>query len=268
MEAGRDAVRPALHIVFTQSGAVDLRRALAKAGRPDEVAACPEDFTYGPIDPGDRTQRDAWFDEILELDPFPLTSEDEFWARALDGERRLIAWTSTRVAKERAGFLEWVWRLGDTPCEVIDLSDFRTDGRPVVLPLLVADKILELGLLDLARPLAAGDRRHLQEIWRRLRDENAPFRTIQGRELASAPLDTFDKLLLSHLGTDWTRAGHVVGAALADELDDDIYQVTDYVLASRLESLIAAGAVEARPAANPNGREGLWADELRLPPAP
>ena len=256
-----------LHVVFSPSAGPSLRKALKLAGRTDTVAACLDNFSWGPINPGHASDRVRWIDEVLNLDPWDWETEGEaFWREALDGRYRLVAWTSTRVAMERAGFLTWLWRLGDTPCEVIDPSGARVGPYRAILGLLDENKILESGLIDSARPLSPEDRARHHDTWRRLREENAPLRILQNRELASAPLEVFDLQLLSHVEADWKRASRVVGATLADAHDDDIYQVGDLVLASRLEALIAAGAIEARPAADPKGREGLWADEIRLPP--
>ncbi|HWW26862.1 MAG TPA: DUF3658 domain-containing protein [Caulobacter sp.] len=250
-----------LHIVFSLSAAVDLRRALAQAGRLGDVVACADDFSFGPIDPGDPDQRDVWLDEELGLDLG--RSDDDFWRQALNAERRLIAWTSTRVAKERAGFLEWLWRLGDAPCEVVDLSQARVDHHPAILPLLPAEQIVGAGLFDLARPLEAAERARHHQAWHRLKQENTPFRTIQDGELASAPLEVFDGRLLSHISSDWIPAARVVGAAWADAYKDWIFQVGDLILACRLFDLIDRGVIEERPCDDPTGMGGLRAIEVR-----
>jgi len=224
---------------------------------------CADNFAYGPIAPGDPAQREAWLRETLDLDPEPIGSDDDFWRQALDPDRRLIGWTSTRVAQERAGFLEWLWRLGDAPCELIDLSTVRAGRDPAVLPLLDGDKIREFGLLDLARPLEPSDRHRLHQTWRRLRDENAPLRMIRAGELVSAPLEAFDQQLLSHVEPEWTRAVRVIGGALGDVFDDWIFQVSEYVLVSRLRALGETGAIETRPCEDLKGMGGIWAYEVR-----
>jgi hypothetical protein len=257
-----------LHVIFSQAAEPDLRAALALAGRSDEVAVCFDIFSLGPIDPGDRFQRQAWLSDVLDLGPEGFGSDDLFWRQALALDRPLIAWTSTRVAQERAGFLEWLRRLGDAPCAVIDLSEARDGSAPAILGILDAEKILSLGLLDLARPLEAAERHGHHETWRRLRAENAPLRTIQDGELASAALTAFDQQLLSHVTADWARAARAIGGVLADAFDDHVLQVNDFVLMSRLGALIKAGAIEARPLAHPRGLEGPWAQEIRLPSGP
>lgn len=253
-----------LHVIFSQSAAPDLQQALSLAGRPDEVTFCPDNFSFGPINPGDQAQREAWLGDVLNLDPQGFDTDEPFWRQALVRDRPLVAWTSTRVAQERAGFLEWVWRLGDAPCAVIDLSETRVGPDPAILGLLDAEKILAAGLLDLARPLEPAERRRHHETWRRLRSENAPLRTIQGGELASAPLEVFDQRLVSHVTDDWTRAARVIGGVLAEAFDDHVFQTNDFVLMSRLRALIEIGAVEARPFPHPTGLEGPWAQEVRL----
>jgi hypothetical protein len=227
----------------------------------DEVIGCTDNFSFGPIGPGNPDQRATWLDEELGLSPGH--SDDGFWRQALSSERRLIAWTSPRVAQERAGFLEWLWRLGDAPCEVVDPSQVRVDGNPAILPLLPGEKILAAGLLDLARPLEGAERARHHQTWRRLRQQNAPLRTIQDGELASAPLEVFDATLLSHISPDWTKGARVVGNVLADAYEDWLFQVSDLVLASRLFDLIDDGMIEERPCDDPTGMGGLRALEVR-----
>ena len=257
-----------LHVVFSPSAAPELRKALKLAGRTDAVAACIESFSWGPIDPGDPPQRARWMDEVLETTPWDLEATDrDFWRDALDSRHRLVAWTSTRVALERAGFLNWLWRLGDAPCEVIDLSKARVRDYPAILGLLYAEDFLSLGLLDAAAPLSPADRARHHETWQRLRAENAPLRIIQDGELASAPLDVFDSKLLSHASSDWTPAARLVGEVLAEVFDDYLFQVGDIVLASRLWALVEAGQLEEREMANPKHQSPLHLNEVRLPGA-
>jgi hypothetical protein len=254
-----------LHVIFSQSAAPDLSKALELAGRTDEVVFCADNFSRGPIEPGDAASRGQWVIDVLDVDPEHIESDTTFWREALNPDRRLIAWTSSRVAQERAGFLEWLWRLDDTPCEVIDLSTTQAGHYPAILGLLKPEDILSAGMLDIAAPLSPADRARHREIWRRLREENAPLRVINGGELTSAPLEIFDQKLLSYVPTEWTSAARPVGEVLGEVFDDYIFQVGDLVLAARLWALAQAGAIEMRSAPYTGKRPPLRGQEVRLP---
>jgi hypothetical protein len=120
-----------LHVVFTPSGAGSLRQALADAGRDDQVISSFDNLSFGPIDPPDLLLRSKWVESELGWtgwnDIAPKT--EAFWREALSSSHRKVAWLSRRSAMEYAGFLEWLWRLGDAPCEVVDLSEVTISHR-------------------------------------------------------------------------------------------------------------------------------------------
>lgn len=258
-----------LHLLFSQSVAPEVREALKRAGRADEVVFCADNFSRGLLNPSDPESRVRWHNDVLGVDSEGGEGDIEdfatFWREALNPDQRLVAWTSTRVAQERAGFLEWLWRLGDAPCEVIDLSARQVRQYPAILGLLEVEDILSMGLFDSAVPLSLADRARHHETWRRLRDENAPLRIIQDGELVSAPLEVFDQKLLSYASADWTPAAMVVGEVMGEAFDDYLFQVGDLVLSARLWALAQAGAIELRARPHTGKRPPLRGQEIRLP---
>src|ERR1700759_2366171 len=112
-----------LHVVFPPSGAGSLRQALKDAGRNDQVVAYFDNLCFGPIDPPDPQVRAKWVEAELGWTGWEeITARSEkFWQNACSHDNRKIAWLSRRSGQEYAGFLEWLWRLGDAPCEVVDL---------------------------------------------------------------------------------------------------------------------------------------------------
>jgi Domain of unknown function (DUF1835) len=156
---------PILHVVFTETGAADLREALKASGRDDAVVSLADNLSFGPIDPADPEARRTWVEKELGFTGWPSTPEQDgdngwedisvrahaFWNESLSPRHRKIAWISCLSAMEYAGFLEWLWRLGDAPCEVIDLSDvkisYRREHGPPRRPLLA----MSLGMLDQIR---------------------------------------------------------------------------------------------------------------------
>jgi hypothetical protein len=264
---------PSLHVVFSPSAAVDLRRALAEIARADHVV-CPFDrYSFGPINPPDAEARRRWVEDELGYEGWEeaIGQTDEFWRESLSGRDRKVAWFSRRSAQEYAGFLEWLWRLGDLPCEIVDLTDVMVvgrgqDGKPtppkqaVSVALLPWYQILDNGLLDRAKRLSSAMREQYVDLWGRLRSENAPLRVLDAGSLTSAPITYFDALLLSCAARNWQKAALVVGKALASFWDDRLVQSGDLVLAARVRALADARRLEAQ-----GDLDNLRASEVRLP---
>jgi hypothetical protein len=265
-----------LHFVFTPSGAGCLVQALRKAGRDDQVVCSFDDLSFGPINPSDASSRAKWVEnELGRTDWDDIASASErLWHEALFPDNRKVAWLSRRSAMEYAGFLEWLWRLGDAPCDVIDLTEVKIFHRPehgpprpprlaMSLGMLHHDKICSDKLWDLAEPLQMTERRRYLELWRQLRSENAPLRVIDGDKLVSAPISFFDSVLMSYVTDDWQKVGRIVGQALVSRMDDCIIQPGDTFLAARVNALVESGRLEIQ------GRSALemFLSAVRLPRA-
>jgi Protein of unknown function/Domain of unknown function (DUF1835) len=250
-------VPPVLHVVFTPSGASLLQRALEEAGCDDRVVCLFDCLSFGPINPPDMSSRSKWVESELggtDWDSVGLDTET-FWHEALSPGCEKVAWFTRRSAMEYAGFLEWLWRAGDTPCEVVDLSDVRICRRNKDGSLRSPTLAIALGMLDpgtirchklreLAEPLQAITRERYRSLWQRLRSENAPLRVIEGGELVSAPISFFDAQLMSYVTNDWQKVAKIIGKALVAENDDEAIQVGDKVLAARVDAMARSGRLE------------------------
>lgn len=263
-----------LHYVFTLSGAGCLVQALRKAGRDDQVIASSDDLSFGPIDPADASLRAKWVErELGERDwNRPPTSSERVCDDALFPDHRKVAWLTRRSAMEYAGFLDWLWRLGDTPCEVVDLTEVEVSSRPehgpprpprlaVSLGMLNPDTIHNNKLWDLAEPLQMIGRDRYLDLWRQLRSENAPLRVIDGDNLVSATISFFDWVLMSYVTDNWQKVSWVVGSAMASQMDDWIIQTGDMVLAARIKTLAESGQLEIRGKSTTE----IFFSEVRLP---
>lgn len=246
-----------LHVVFTPSGAGCPAQALRNAGRDDQVIASFDDMSFGPINPSDSSLRANWVENELgrtDWNDIAVGSE-RLWDEARFPDNRKIAWLSRRSAMEYAGFLVWLWRLGDAPCEVVDLTEVKISYLPehgppqppalaMSLGMLHHDTIRNNKLWDLAEPLQMTERRRYQKLWQKLRSENAPLRVIEAGKLVSAPISFFDSVLMSCVTDDWQNVSRIIGSARVSQMDNCILQ-GDYVfLAARINFLVESGRLE------------------------
>jgi uncharacterized protein DUF3658/uncharacterized protein DUF1835 len=260
-----------LHIVFNPSGAAGLREALRQAGRDDRVAGFMDDLSFGPIAPPDAETRCRWVEHELGYEWEDVCAKSaSFWEEALSPGDCKVAWLSRRSTLEYTGFLEWLWRLGDQPFGLVDLSDATVvgraiDGSPVSrrafsVGLLHPHEIVDSGLPDSAQEVTPDARRRYRDLWARLRAENAALRVLGPDGLVSAPITHFDALLLSHARAQWQKAAMVIARALTDFSDASLRQTDDLVLAARLRALAEAGHLESE-----GDLSNIRHSEVRLP---
>jgi uncharacterized protein DUF3658 len=246
-------VRPStVHIVF--GPAENLEAALRLAGREDRIACHRNNLAIGPIDPPDLRARQVWCDRelpVVEPNEERFPDDEAFWNEALREHVRKVAWMSRRSAPEYCAFLEWLWRLDEQPCEVIDLTDMPVGKRrrAFLLSLLDAEEIVEDGLLDRTKHLDATARARYRSIWRRLRAENAPLRVVGPDGLQSARLTYFDAQLLSFAQPSWQWAVRLVAEVMVEWVGSEMepyFQAGDGILANRVVALVEAGLLEER----------------------
>jgi hypothetical protein len=242
-----------LHVVFTASGAGDLRKAMAQAGRPDRVVVFFDNLSFGPIDPADVETRDAWVEAELGYPDWCDLAEqvEAFWAEALSTASRRVVWLSRRNVAEFTGFLEWMRRNGPEDFELVDLNapDDSDPPAPSRVPLAIirAEVIGEHRLWDRARIPSPAERVGFLSSWAALCAENAPLRVLTpDLVLRSAPLSEFDDQLLAEVGPKWKKAAQVVGGVLTTEWTERLCRVSDLVLFPRLQALADSGALEMR----------------------
>lgn len=247
-----------LHVTFGQSAAHSLRLALKRLNVLEEVAPLIDDFTMGPLDPGDAEQRAAWEREELYDDDPIATSEDtlEFANRISNWPGRLIVWMSSRSARELCGLHELLWRLPNANLHLIDVATVEfgptspyDDGRDFAI--MRDERIVELGLIDTAKPVGDVARASYRNRWQQLREENAPLRVLNDNGLVSVPIDYFDERLRRLVTDDWQLGARIVGNLLGD-LSRGRYREfsSDIFLFERLFRLLDTDELEGQPDAN------------------
>ena len=248
------------HIVFGEVGAIGLGDALAQMGRTDRVLEYPDDLSFGPIATTDPVQRARWVaDELGDADwqeIAPLVAA--FWNDALAGSERHVVWFSRRVTRDYVGFLEYLYRTGERPCDVVDLTEkvvavrgpdgsIRGSRRAICTDLLEAYQFLEADLFASAVPLSDEARRAYLLEWDRLCSENAALRIVMpDLRLASVPLTHFDDALMRQVRPDFQKTARIIGKVLADKWDADIYEVDEFFLSRRLLALVREGLIEGK----------------------
>ncbi len=242
-----------LHFVFTPSGAGCLLQALRKAGRSDPVITTYDDLSFGPIGSSDPHVRAKWVaEELGALDWIDLCTD---YQQLSDDVRtpstRKIVWLTRRSAKEYAGFLDWLSRFGDAPCEVVDLSEVTVPDSSKQSPrlalsiaMLHPDIICREQLWDLAEPLRETSRKRYQDLWRKLVLENASLRILDGDTLVSAPISFFDCRLTSQVTDKWQNAMRVVGKTLVSGPNEWVIEFGDTFVIGRLMALVKSGHLD------------------------
>jgi hypothetical protein len=246
--------KPLLHVAFTPWGAANLRDALRNAGRDERIIGLSDDFQLGPIHSDDPALRSKWIKHELGLTGWgDVAAESEwFWQQALSSDHRTVAWLSRRSAREYTGFLEWLWRRGDGPCEIVDLTDLQlpqySENGTVTAPVASLaqvdfEDIRDDDLFKRAEVLPTITHRKYIGLWRQLRDENAALRVLKGGALVSSPISFFDTALMSQASENWLKVARVIGATLHSQTEQD---VSDLLLAARINALVASGQLERR----------------------
>lgn len=181
----------------------------------------------------------------------------DFWEKLLTDKRHKVIWTSRRSAMDYTGFLECLWRLGDEPCSVVDLTNVQVSSRDddgnlipptlaICLPFLDEETLIASGVFDMAVEISVSDRAHYHELWKRLRRENAPFRLVSDEGIASAPITCFDNDVLSCVKKNWQKSARVIGEVMVRDWPMTYIQTGDRVYFSRLQKLVEAGIVESQ----------------------
>jgi hypothetical protein len=106
--------------------------------------------------------------------------------------------------------------------------------------------------LSLERPVTTEEANFCAQQWKRLQKENAPLRAVVNGQPLSVPKDFYDSFLrqeLELMPTEFQEA-KLIGRVLG------IYQlnISDWLLADRIEAMVQQGKLEVVTPAHPDGR--------------
>lgn len=212
-----------------------------------------DNLSIGPINPPDPARRFEWMTECLGVasPEWDLPeSTDRFWEDALAAENPIV-WVSRCSAAEYCGFLEWIFRRGEAPYDVVDLTDEAVQStrgtRPMLSLGMVPPELVDAPtLIGRRRPPTTAERQAMAALWRALKAEAANLRIVCEGEIVSAPDDYFDQLLCAPADPQaWTKAMRLVMEAMANS--DVMTASTHYLyLEGRVTQLVKHGVLEAR----------------------
>ena len=246
-----------LHVAPGASAGYSLLQAVQASGRDEQVIRHMDDLSCGPIGADDPSAREAWWLQLYEGQEAGCSLASDslsfFWDRVANTDDHLIVWFGRHSAAELAFSLAFADRVGDRVYDVVDvtgleLSFIQQDGsvglRP---PAQAASQVPWYGLeslLDHRRSSTTAERDEAGRCWRRLKQENAPFRVVAEVGLVSAPIDYFDGLLLGQATREWHKIAWVVGCTMGNN-SDPYHQVGDLMLLTRVVALVGEGKLLA-----------------------
>ena len=253
-----------VHFVFGRSAAGSIRQALRQIGCKERVVGFSDDLSLGPIDRTEPRAREAWIVDELGYDFEEVCrGADHFWTEATSRDVSPVAWVCRNHPLEYSGYLEFVWRMAETPFRVIDATDVvmpnwrAHDSKVWSLGVLTPTQIIEARLFESQRGLPAQEKARHLDLWRRLRAENAPLRVIDANGLVSAPITHFDEAILTCVAPEWRKGARIVGEAMGELLEGLFMQCPgDMLLWSRVLALGEMGRIEIRgPGPDMRGHE-------------
>lgn len=258
-----------IHILFHTSAAGTLRAVLDETGSRDQVICLWDNLSYGPIHSLEPVARyEALVDEgLAEREDRPwLTSDSaKFWKQCGETRNERILWLTRRSPAEMSGFLAYLQRFGDIPCQVVDVEAGegrlkRRDGQPygpVYGTGELADDNIRV-LLGCARPLTSDEAASAGRLWEQLVRENAPLRIPGGDGLVSAPATLVDDRFLGECSADWQATVRVLGNVLGHLPEERGFALDQLFLEWRIDALLARGALESREDAGKAKSSRFW----------
>jgi len=244
------------NVVFGELAASTLRQALHNSNEPGEILTFPDDLSFGPINPADGLPRERWINDNFHLLPeqweiFPINMAP-FFHSISSPESKIMCWVCNNSIYEYCGFGEIIRQIGGENLYFIstmdlDVSAFKQADTPkeeIPLRLAHMSPLIASHLVGREVLVSASLRAVRGATWQRIRNENAPLRTIGLQGVESVSISYFDSILLAHLGSDWRPMRSVVTYAAIAANPNDYFRVDMIVLAGRLNALIREGRIE------------------------
>lgn len=250
-----------IHIVFNESE-VDLMKRVAELDETlqGEVMLIRDDFAVGPLAAIDTAEgwqaRVSWWMSLISGSPYDKETAGNF------DDRETVKAIKERLETNTAEEV-WIW-MGQNQHDVTgyywlisQLSSFQ--GRVMVLYLNNLPFINEKGQIfypswlgeiepkeflkakKLARPVTLSEFEIDPDEWRKLVEENAMVRILEGgKKIAGREASFYDSEILKNITGEWQKATRV----LSNSLHRMKIKTGDVFLMYRMKQLIADGKIE------------------------
>ncbi|HEU4573481.1 MAG TPA: DUF1835 domain-containing protein [Chitinophagaceae bacterium] len=250
-----------VHIVFNESE-VDLMKQVIEMDESlsGDVTLIRDDFAVGPLTGLDTPEgwnaRVEWWRSLLAASPYGQDLAGSF------DDRETIQAIITKL-DEDPDLQVWLW-MGQNQHDVCgyywlmpQLKNYQ--GRIMVIYLNNLPFINEKGQLfypswlheiqpkeflkakKLARPITLSEFEVDPDEWKRLCDENALVRALEGgKKITGRSEDFYDNEILKNLSTDWQKANRL----LSNTLHRMKIKTGDVFIMWRIKTLIAEGKIE------------------------
>ncbi|CAM2150276.1 DUF1835 domain-containing protein [Pararobbsia alpina] len=243
-----------LHVVNGDSAAEVLGRALAAAGRDEQVVCLHDDLAIGPlaqIDDAPRT-RAAFWQTVLDADDEELGEAFEAEAASIgalgESGAEVVVWhgrsagdqlTLRRVAFHLRAMPERFNEVGLTLRE-LDPAHLGPGGQTAVA--LYSPDILRARLPAIA-PVSVLRMTRLALEWQELKHVNSDVRRLFTDTFVGGAFCEVDALIIEHLGDSWQTLNRFIGSIMVTNTG---FYATDTFVDWRIRTLVAAGVVAVR----------------------
>ncbi len=254
-----------IHVVFNTADVDKLKEAIALDETLEgAIVEIKDEYAVGPIadmytEEG-AAARKNWWRQVLEIDE---TAEDQSILEAVN-DQRTIGELRNQLKEEEE--LEcWIW-MGQNKHDVCGyywmlpyIQEFQ--GRVQVLYMNNLPFINEKGGIfypswlseipakeflkakKLARPITLSEFEIDPDEWKKLCDENAEVRLLEGgKKIASKSADFYDSNLCKYVSAEWMKASKVIHQFLGKEKET----TGDTFLLWRLKTMLAEGKFETQ----------------------
>ena len=267
-----------LHVVFSESE-VALMQEVIKLDETlaGEIYQVRDDFAVGPVQNLDTDEgwqaRTEWWKQLLQGSPYLAEQEGK------PDDRELVNQIREKMDAD-PGLELWIW-MGQNQHDVTGyfwlMSQLRAyQGRVMVLYLNNLPFINEKGQLfypswlheiqpreflkakKLARPITLSEFEIDPDEWRKIMEENAPVRILEGgKKIVGKEENFFDNEILKQVTKEWQKASRV----LSNTLHRMKIKTGDVFLMRRMKELVADGKLSIT-----GDKDKSWKDfDVKLP---
>ena len=251
-----------VHVVFQQSDVDVLQQAIElDETLKGEIFQIKDDLGVGPLNGLDTDEgwkaREDWWRELLKNSPYGEKLVGSFDDRetvkqlmiALDADETQEAWIW--MGQNQHDVTGYFWLMpqlrkyqGRLMIVYLNNLPFINDKGQIFYPLKVHDVLPKeiVKAKKLSRPITLSEFEVDPDEWKKLTDENAAVRILEGgKKIAGKEVTFYDAEILKNITPEWQKATRV----LTNTLHRMKIKTGDVYIMWRMKQLIADGKIEA-----------------------